>query len=818
MKNRIRIKQSARFFVSISKRFLFIPSLTLLLLSCTHDEIEKIKIPGLTSRVEVLRDQWGINHIYAKNQHDLFFTQGYCAARDRLFQFEIWRRQSTGTVAEILGPRELTRDIGTRLFMFHGDMKTEMNHYHPEGEEIITAFVEGVNAYIEEVINKPELLPIEFMMLNILPGYWTPEVVISRHQGLLGNINAELRTGRAVTRGGVGLVKGLSWFHPRDPILGLDSTINGELLFDDILELYNAFRRGLQFESSDIAESFNTPDAEDQISVREGQSDAIENDHWVSIGSNNWIVNGDLTESGYPMMANDPHRTITMPSLRYMVHLNAPGWNVIGGGEPEIPGVSIGHNEYGAWGLTVFSTDGEDLYVYDLNPENLNQYKYLDNWEEMEVITETFSVKDSNDIEVHLRYTRHGPVTFIDSTNYKAYAVRCAWLEAGGSPYLASLRIDQVKSWKEFRNACNYSHIPGENMIWADREGNIGWQAVGIAPIRRNFSGLVPVPGDGRYEWDGYLPIIDKPHLLNPEKGFFTTANQNVIPPDYGHWDAIGFSWSDPFRGDRINEVLGSGKKLTMVDMIALQTDYLSLPARQLVPMLKPILIDADLPYQAKEILLEWNCRLDTNSIAAGIYVAWENQIIRDAYEKFVPGQVRGLVSLQLYKILGWIREPDERFGPDPVKGRDTFLKKAFLSAVQRLEIRLGGNIEDWKYGQEEYKHIYIRHPLSDVVNDEWREKLNAGPAPRGGNSYTPGSTGGGYNQTGGASFRIIVDTGNWDNAMGTNTPGQSGNPTSPFYKNLFDSWAKDEFFPVCFSRAKIESVIAERKIITPRE
>lgn len=789
-----------------------------LICSCAPGKDEKLTVPGLTARVKVLRDNWGINHIYAKNQHDLFFTQGYCAARDRLFQFEIWRRQATGTVAEILGPRELARDIGARLFMFRGNMKTEMNHYHPEGEEIIIAFVEGVNARIEEVINNPELLPVEFEMLNTLPGYWTPEVVISRHQGLLGNIGTELRTGRAVARGGADLVKDLSWFHPKDPILTLDSAIIGELLFEDILQLYNAFRRGVRFESSDIAGSFRTPDAEDLTSLQDRQTDAIENDHWVSVGSNNWVVQGDLTEGGSPMMANDPHRTITIPSLRYMVHLNAPGWNVIGGGEPELPGVSIGHNEHGAWGLTVFSTDGEDLCIYDLNPGNLNHYKYLGNWEEMEVIVETFSVKDSTDVEVPLRYTRHGPVTFIDSINYKAYAVRCAWLEPGGSPYLASLRMDQAKSWEEFRDACNYSNIPGENMIWVDREGNIGWQAVGIAPLRRNFSGLVPVPGDGRYEWDGYLPIIDKPHLLNPEKGFFATANQNVIPPDYGHWDAIGFSWADPYRGDRVNEVLGQGEKLTMEDMIALQTDYLSLPARQLVPMLKPIRIDADLPNQAKEILLEWNFRLDTGSIAAGIYVAWENQIIRDAYEKFVPVQVKGLVSLQLYKIISWIREPDERFGPDPVQDRDTFMKKAFLRAVQQLEIRLGGNMGDWKYGQEGYKHIYIRHPLSDAVNDEWREKLNAGPAPRGGNSYTPGASGGGYNQTAGASFRIIVDTGNWDNAMGTNTPGQSGNPTSLFYRNLFDSWAKDQYFPVYYSRKKIESALAEKQVFTPRK
>jgi len=228
----------------------------------------------------------------------------------------------------------------------------------------------------------------------------------------------------------------------------------------------------------------------------------------LAIGSNNWVVSGDLMKDGNTYMANDPHRRIAVPSLRYMAHLVAPGWNVIGGGEPEIPGISIGHNEYGTWGLTVFETDGEDLYVYDLNPKNPNQYKYKDNWVDMNIISETVKVKGQDDVTVDLYFTQHGPVAYIDKENLKAYAVRCAWLEPGGSPYLASLRMDQAKTWEEFREACNYSHIPGENMIWADNEGNIGWQAVGIAPIVTNFGGMVMVPGDGGNEGDGDQPIL----------------------------------------------------------------------------------------------------------------------------------------------------------------------------------------------------------------------------------------------------------------------------------------------------------------------
>ncbi len=794
-------------------RTFFTLLLVLSFFSCDSPNHNKVYIDGLYKPVEILRDEWGINHIYAKNQHDLFFAQGYAAAKDRLFQFEIWRRQATGTVAEILGERELKRDIGTRLFKFRGNMTEEMKHYHDDGVEIITAYTNGVNAYIEEIMASPDQLPIEFKLLNIVPEKWTPEVVISRHQGLLGNIGAELRIGRAVAKLGVETVKDLYWFHPKDPDIELDPGINKDLLFDNILELYNAYRRPVRFESSDVQPEYR---ASGNVSAL--LNSIVERTDSLSIGSNNWVVSGALMEDGYTVMANDPHRSISVPSLRYMSHLVAPGWNVIGGGEPEIPGISIGHNEYGSWGLTIFSTDGEDLYVYDLNPSNVNQYMYNGQWEDVNVITETIKVKGKDDVNVDLLYTRHGPIVYVDLEHSKAYGIRCAWLEPGGAPYLASLRMNQAKTWEEFREACNYSHIPGENMIWADKEGNIGWQSVGIAPIRTNFSGLVPVPGDGRYEWDGYLPIIKKPNALNPSKGFFGTANQNVTPDDYEHWDAIGFSWADPYRGDRVNEVLGAGEKLTMDDMKALQVDYLSIPARTLTPLLANISFTGK-PDEAKKKLNGWDFKLKQNSIEAAIYVAWENQIILLANEKFIPADGKELISgIQMKKLIDWIVMPDRRFGSNPIQGRDLFLYEAFNNGVKYLEETLGDDMNAWKYGQEKFKHTYMAHALGESVNEETKTKLNLGPLPRGGNSYTPGSTGRNNRQSSGASFRMIVNTGNWDSAVSTNGPGQSGNPDSYFYSNLFEPWAKDQYFPVYYSRSKVDSVTVNKTLLRPKK
>jgi acyl-homoserine lactone acylase PvdQ len=342
---------------------------------------DTLRVSGLNQPVEILRDRWGINHIYAKNEHDLFFAQGYSVARDRLFQLELWRRQATGTVAEILGPRELNRDIGARLHMFRGNLMQELNWYHPHGEEIVTAFVRGINAYIDEALRDPSGLPPEFKLLGIKPGKWTPAVVISRHNGLLGNAVEELRMAQAAKIIGVEAVKTLSQFYG-SPILNVDPAVDLSLVNGSVLELYNAFRGPIEFTPQDVVAAYRSDERGFQrltpaamtgtLSIGLSQEDT---------GSNKWVVSGSLTQSGRPLLANDPHRAQGAPSLRYWVHLAAPGWNVIGSGEPAMPGVSIGHNEFGAWGLTIFGTDTEDLYVYETNPANPSQYKYRGAWD-----------------------------------------------------------------------------------------------------------------------------------------------------------------------------------------------------------------------------------------------------------------------------------------------------------------------------------------------------------------------------------------------------------------------------------------------------
>jgi penicillin amidase len=778
----------------------------------TFAQKNTLKVKGLQQKVEVLRDQWGVNHIYANNEHDLFFTQGYCAAKDRLFQFEIWRRQATGTTAEILGAREIKRDIGTRLFQYRGSIEKDLAKYHPRGVAIINAYVQGVNAYIKEANQNPNTLPIEFKLLHIQPKEWTVAVVISRHQGLLGNITQELNIARAVSKIGEDKVKDIVWFHPKQPNLKIDSSIQPAFLEKDILGLYNAYRNELVFQKSDFGEK----DEDAVMNTRNKPEKDLFLQSQEMEGSNNWIVAGSKSASGYPLLANDPHRKIAVPSLRYIVHLVAPGWNVIGGGEPEIPGVSIGHNEKGAWGLTIFETDGEDLYVYDLNKKNLNQYWYKGQWKDMKLIQDSIHVKNSADVKITHKYSIHGPISFIDSVNHKAYAIRAAWMEPGGAPYLASLRIDQATDWESFREACSYSHIPGENMIWADKKGNIGWQAVGIIPIRKNYSGYVPVPGDGRFEWTGYLPIKERPHLFNPSKGFFATANQNVTPENYTRWDAIGYTWADPFRGNRIDQVLEPNNKIDLPTMAALQTDYYSIPASRIVPLLSNLSFEDDNLQKAKSYLTNWNFILDKNSVAAGIYVAWEKEIATMMSALLIPAEVKSYISLQISTIIQRLENPITHFGDNAINKRNKLLEEAFTKAINNLQKKLGTSMDQWVYGQAKYKHTTMEHPLSSIVSKEIKQQLNLGPLPRGGNGQTPGSTGSGDNQLSGASFRILIDTKDWDKALMINTPGQSGDPSSPYYRNLFETWANDQYFPAYYSKEKIKSVTKEITVLQP--
>jgi len=777
---------------------------------------QPLRVPGLQAPVELVRDSAGVVHIRAQNEHDLFFAQGYSAARDRLFQLELWRRQATGAMAEALGPRWIERDRASRLLRFRGSMRDELAHYHPRGAAIITAFADGVNAYVAQVQRDPTLMPPELKWLGITPGRWTPAVVVSRHNALASNARDELGTARAVRLLGEDAVRRRRRHEPENARLALDSAVTR--LLDAVADnaamaVYDGFKNVPAFRADEVAvavrrasETGGAPDTADVTSAMP--------DRWES---NNWVVNGSRTLSGRPIVANDPHRTIATPSLRYMVHLSAPGWDVIGGGEPAIPGVAIGHNRAAAWGLTIFGIDAEDLYVYQTDARDSRSYVYGRGSERMREIVDTIRVKGSTPRIVRLRYTRHGPVLYQDTTRHVAVALRAGWLEVGGAPYLASLRIDQATTWTQFRQALSFARMPTLNWVWGDTTGAIGWQTAGIAPIRRDWDGLVPVPGDGRFEWSGFLPILDLPHQAAPPKGVFGTANAFNVPETYTHFDAVARTWAEPFRLRRLTEVLDTISRATVQSMAQLQHDEASLAARSLIPLLRAVEITTSSVKAARDTLLAWNRVLSVNSAGAALYALWERRVLSRTADVVVPPEARTLMrSVPLARTIEWLVEADSLLGENPFVSRDSIVLLAFHEAVTDLTRRFGPNMGTWKYGDAKLHHARIAHPLDRLVNDSLQAVLSPGPLARGGYANTLNATGNSDNQTAGASFRFVVDLADWDSAIATNTPGQSGDPRSRHYQDLFALWARGEYVPLPFSRDAVDRRALERVTIRP--
>ena len=431
----------------------------------------ELEISGLREPVEVIRDEWGIPHIYAQNDDDLFRAQGYIMAQDRLWQMEMWRRWHEGRLAEIFGPEAFEYDLRTRLTMFRGPWDaSEWTSYHPDAERIFTAYAEGVNAYIEQ---NRENLPIEFQLTGVEPDPWTAQTVVLRWAALgvpsvRGHALHEMQLAINVARFGAEEANRRAAPDPWDD-LQISEGLDVSIITEDILE---AMRAG----DGDPFVQGRLPDLEvvgpyqellPQVRVAQISGQEIPDE-----GSNNWVMSGARSSTGVPILANDPHRRIEMPALRYFVHLNAPGWNVMGGGEPPFVGVDAGHNERMAWGFTFAGTDMVDVYVEEVHPEDPNLVRYQNGWEPLSVIEEEIRIKGEAPRTVELKFSRHGPVFYEDSENGRAYALRSVVQEPGTAAYKGSFKLAQADSCADFFDRAMYledSHT--QPHLWGR-----GWQ------------------------------------------------------------------------------------------------------------------------------------------------------------------------------------------------------------------------------------------------------------------------------------------------------------------------------------------------------
>jgi penicillin amidase len=738
----------------------------------------EVRLPGLKEPVEVLRDKWGVAHIYASNRDDLFFAQGFVAAQDRLFQMDWWRRQGTGELAEALGESAVEADRFSRLLRYRGDMKTEWASYSPDTLRIATAFTRGINACIDHLGDK---LPIEFQLLGYTPKKWRPEDVLGRMSGVYMSRNFRQEVARARLVAAVGIDKA-RWLAPTDPPRAYAPAPGLDLagLDERILAGYRAASKFL---------TFLPPKSE----------------------SNNWVVSGARSRSGKPLLASDPHRAITLPSLRYLVHLHAPGWNVIGSGEPGLPGVAIGHNEHIAWGFTIVGTDQADLYVETTDPKDPTRYRVGDRWEAMKVVREKVPVKGrARPLDVELRFTRHGPVLFQDAKTNRAFALRYAGSEPGGTAYLASLAVDRAGNREEFLAALARWKIPGLNFVYADTEGTIGWVAAAHTPVRKGHDGLLPVPGhDDRFDWQGYLPASEWPRSFNPRAGWLATANHNILPPGYRH--VIGYEFAPPYRYQRVRARLESRKRWDLEGFRSIQHDDVTLPGLALGRLLAKVELADDALKPFARRLIDWDGKLSVGSTAGPLYAAWLQELRKAMFALHVPKELhesfKDICGVPV--LLAALESADPRwFGKEARAARDRLIRDTFSRAVKRTR-------DSGRWGN--VHRVTFRHALGTLSKAHARA-FDLGPLERPGDEFTPNNTrhDDHFQQVHGATYRHLLDLADWDRGLATSAPGQSGQPGSPHYADLLPLWNRGEYFPLAFSRKKVNSVTRHRLRLRP--
>jgi penicillin amidase len=758
-------------------------------------------VPALSEPVEILVDHWGVPHVYAASQDDLFVAQGFNAARDRLFQIDLWRRRGLGLLSEAFGEAYLERDRAARLFLYRGDMHAEWLAYGSDTKRVAAAFVRGINAFVALCREDSSHLPPEFTVLDYLPAYWEPsDIARIRSHGLFYNLEQEVARARTLRDFGPG-VEDLR--RAREPAheLRVPEGLDLSTIPDDVLHVYRLATTPPPF-----------PDGE-EAEARFGLD-----------GSNNWVIGPSRTRTGRPLLANDPHRAVSLPGLRYIAHLSAPGIDVVGAGEPALPGISIGHNGKVAFGLTIFPIDQEDLYVYRTNPADRREYAYKGSWERMEHARETVPVRGGEPVEVDLWFTRHGPVIYSRGDCNAAFAVRAAWLEPGMAPYLGSIEYMRASGPDEFVTAMNRWGAPGENQVYAAPDGTIGWRPAGLVPKRPNWDGTLPVPGDGRYEWDGFHDMDELPSARNPDAGWLATANQMNLPP--GHPITVTYDWYAGFRHERITEELGSRTDWTVDDCVRLQTDDVSVPARRIQSLLTDLTSDDARVTAALELLRGWDATLSADSAAAALFEVWYRRHLRPAVlalavrrrvppNRYAEALARVLPvedqSADARVDLNLLLSPGDRLGP-PGTLRTTLLS-TLAAAMTETEELLGPDPASWAWGT--LHQAEPKHPLARLLAADW---TSAGPVPRGGSGDTVGSTPytPDFQQTSGATFRLVIDVGSWDDSVAMNAPGQSGTPKSPHHRDLLESWSTDQAFPLLYTRARVEQNLDERIVLRP--
>ncbi|HWK68381.1 MAG TPA: penicillin acylase family protein [Rhizobiaceae bacterium] len=764
---------------------------------------ETIAVEGLSQPASIIVDRWGVPHIRAATTDDMFFVQGFNAARDRLWQIDLSRKRGLGLLAADFGPGYLEQDRAARLFLYRGDMDREWAAYGDTAKAACESFAAGINAFVELCEREPERLPPEFAAMGTRPARWqAADVVRVRSHGWVRNAVSEVVRSHVISAAGPEadlLRQNLEPAH--DPLADRSGPV--EALPLDCLDMLKLATAPVTFTTERLAATLENVGAWRKVSPSGDVMPEV-----ALQGSNNWAVHGSRTDTGRPILAGDPHRNHAVPSLRYIVHLTSPGFDGIGAGEPTLPGISMGHNGTAGFGLTLFfGHDQEDVYTYETHPEDPNLYRYRDEWEAMRLVEEKVGLRGGGEATVRLKFTRHGPVVAEYPAECKAVAIRTVWLEPGAAPYFRSIVTMHAKSFGAFREGMAGWVVPATNQVYADTSGTIGWVVAGLSPVRENWDGLLAVPGDGRFEWQGFLAAEKLPFAVNPPAGYVATANEMNVPEAWHRENRpIGYEWVEPSRAQRIAEVFAAEETHTLESSKALQTDVLSIPARRLCHLLDKIEPGSPDIRAALDLLGNWDYRLEAGSAAAALFEVWWTSHLR-------PSTIAKLVADPAVQVL--IDQGDvarllavlEGSAPGlPAGERDALLAGTLAAAFATCRALMGDDPTAWEWCR---LHLAKFEHAIGAVRPEMRAAGDVGPLPVGGSDSTPMNAAyrsDDFRLTSGASFRMVLDVGDWDNSVCINTPGQSGDPRSPHYRDLAPIWAGGGYVPMLYSRAAVDA------------
>ena len=740
---------------------------------------ESRALPGLTAPGEIIIDRAGIPHIYAANARDGFFLQGYAVARDRLWQIDLWRKRGLGRLSASFGAQFVAQDRAARLLLYRGEMAAEWAAYPSQAKGWTEAFAAGINAYVADVEAGRAPLPIEFSATNTRPERWqADDVVRIRSNALASNLTSEVVRARALCGGDLKyepLRRELAPAHTVSIPKGLDPCS----IPADVLDDYALGTGDVRFDGQKIVVASLDPDIQE--------------------GSNNWVIGAGKSATGRPILANDPHRAHAVPNLRYLSHIDTPELKIAGSGEPSLPGISFGHNEDVAWAITIFAIDQQDLVV---NPKETK----------LTEVRERIEVKGEPPREVVLKFTDDGPIIHEDPTSGRSFALRATWTKPGASAYFNASWAWTAKTWDDFLVARDHWGAPPLNLLFANRAGDIGWAPGGFVPVRAAGDGLLPVPAGKAHRWTGLLDAKLMPVKHNPADGWIATANEMNIPAGYPH--LLGLEWADRSRITRISEVIGSKPKFGLTDAMALQNDPTSPMARRAVALLQGLAGRDANERGALALLGNWNGHEGPDSAAAALYEIWAaRHLAASAVKAIVPEAARRNFGRTSIGNILPVLEDGKLLGPDSAALRAEILLGSLGLAFAETARLLGPDPATWRWGA---LHRADFQPSLPIAGRDAERRV--GPVPIGGSGSTPMAMGTGpdFRVVSGASVRVVMDVGAWDNSMAINTPGQSGDPASPHYRDLFARWATGNYVPFVWSRPRVLQE-AERVInVTP--